>query len=360
MKKSKLTFAVLLVLCLFFTLFSFPLVLADEDFWVSKAPLPLSCWGIVALNDKIYAIGGSGEYGNFTYSNNAVFEYDPNLDVWTLKNLMPIKRYNFALCSYENRIYVIGEPDGLNQVYNPVTDSWENRTFMPTPRTQLEANVVDGKIYLIAGRTGGANSTIALNEVYDIETDTWITKESIPYPVVQYASAVVNKKIYVFGGQNEYELPLNLNATQIYDTLTDTWTFGATLPKTVWQASAGATTGNLAPKRIYVIGGLPEKEFIGVDWVQIYNPETNNWTSGESMPTARFKLDVVVLNDILYVMRGSPFFNLNGIYSYENEQYTPAGYIPENNLILSGFLFLGIIFLTMKLVYIRKEKNEKQ
>jgi parallel beta-helix repeat protein len=34
--------------------------------------------------------------------------------------------------------------------------------------------------------------------------------------------------------------------------------------------------------------------------------------------------------------------------------------IPENNLTLFGFLFLGIIFLTMKLDYSRKEKNEKQ
>lgn len=39
---------------------------------------------------------------------------------------------------------------------------------------------------------------------------------------------------------------------------------------------------------------------------------------------------------------------------------TDAQGIPENNLTLFGFLFLGIIFLTMKLVYIRKEKNEKQ
>jgi parallel beta-helix repeat protein len=34
--------------------------------------------------------------------------------------------------------------------------------------------------------------------------------------------------------------------------------------------------------------------------------------------------------------------------------------IPENNLTLFGFLVVGIILLTIKLVYIRKEKNEKQ
>ena len=357
MKEYKLKIEVLFVLCLFLTLFSFPLVLASEDSWVSKAPLPLSCWGIVALNDKIYAIAGSGNYNNETYSNNAVFEYDPDLDNWTLKDVMPIKRYSFALTAYQNRIYVIGEPDGLNQVYDPITDTWENRTSMPIPRTQLEANVVDGKIFLIAGRTGGASSTVNSNEVYDPETDTWTTKEPIPFPVVQYASAVVDKKIYVIGGQDEYESSLNLDVNQIYDTVTDTWTFGAPLPKIVWQADAGATTGQMAPKRIYVIGGLPQKDLIAVNWTQIYIPETNTWTNGEPIPTARFHLDVVVLNDILYVMRGSPFFNLNGVYNYENEQYTPLGYIPE---FPSWTILLILIFSPLVIIYTKNRLRKKE
>ncbi|MEJ2281686.1 MAG: hypothetical protein P8X97_07265 [Candidatus Bathyarchaeota archaeon] len=357
MKEYKLKIEVLFVLCLFLTLFSFPLVLASEDSWVSKAPLPLSCWGIVALNDKIYAIAGSGDYDNVTYNNNSVFEYNPSLDTWIIKNAMPISRYSFVLAAYQNRIYVIGEPDGLNQVYDPITDTWENRTSMPTPRTQLEANVVDGKIYFIAGRTGGASSTVNLNEVYDPETDTWITKEPIPFPVVQYASAVVDKKIYVIGGQDEYESSLNLDVNQIYDTVTDTWTFGAPLPKIVWQADAGATTGQMAPKRIYVIGGLPEKDLIAVNWTQIYIPETNTWTNGEPIPTARFHLDVVVLNDILYVMRGSPFFNLNGVYNYENEQYTPLGYIPE---FPSWTILLILIFSPLVIIYTKNRLRMKE
>jgi hypothetical protein len=329
MKNCKLIITLFLVFSSVQLAHSITLVKGVEESWTSKAPLPLSCWGIIAVNEKIYAIAGSGDYNNITYSNNAVLEYDPNLDNWTIKNIMPTKRYSFALAAYQNKIYVIGEPDGLNQVYDPETDKWENKTSMPTPRTQLEANVVNNKIYLIGGRTGGAHSTVALNEVYNPETDTWITKAPIPYPVVQYASAVVDNKIYVIGGQDEYEIPLNLNVNQIYNSTTDTWTLGATIPKVVWQAAADATTGELAPKRIYVIGGLPSADLIGVDWNQVYNPESDTWTDGEAMPTARFQLDVTVLNDRLYVMRGSPFFNLSGTYSYENEQYTPVNYIPE-------------------------------
>ncbi|PVX23056.1 MAG: hypothetical protein CW691_11750 [Candidatus Bathyarchaeum sp.] len=323
-----------LVLVLVLSTFYVPVVSATEGSWKSNASTPLSSVGIVGVNGKIYAIGGSGEYDNVIYSNNAVFEYDPVLDTWDAKNVMPIKRSGFVLAVYQNKIYVIGGRDGLNQVYDPQTQTWENRTSMPTPRTQMEANVVDGKIYLIGGRTGGQMSTVALNEVYDPQTDTWTTKEPMRYPVVEYASAVVDNKIYVIGGQDEFHDELNLDVTQIYDTTTDTWSLGAPIPKVVWQATAAATTGEQAPKRIYVLGGLASASLFGTDWNQVYDPETDMWTVGEPMPTARFSLDAVVLNDKLYVMHGFPFFNLNGVYCHENEQYTPVGYVPADRIYI--------------------------
>jgi parallel beta-helix repeat protein len=325
-----------LMFCIVLPMFFVPVANAVEDSWQSKALMPLNSWGIVGVNGKIYAFGGSGEYYNVTYSNNAVLEYDPVLDIWTVKGVMPIKRSDFVLAAYQNKIYVMGGEGGLNQVYDPQIGTWENRTSVPTPRIQLEANVVDGKIYLIGGRTGGQKSTVALNEVYDPQTDTWTTKEPMQYPVVEYASAVVDNKIYVIGGQDEFHKELNLDVTQIYDTTTDKWSLGAPLPKVVWQATAGATTDEQAPKRIYVLGGLPEKSLFGTDWNQVYDTQTNTWTDGEPMPTARFSLGVAVLNDKLYVMRGEPYFNLNGVYCSENEQYTPVDYIPSGTVYIKA------------------------
>ena len=132
---------------------------------------------------------------------------------------------------------------------------------MPTPRTQLEANVVNGKIYLIGSRTGGQYFTVGLNEAYDPATDSWTTKVPIPYPVVQYASAVVADKIYIIGGQDEYAYPMNLDIVQIYNPVTDTWRFGAPMPNVVWQAAAGVTSNVWTPKRIYVFAGVPEKRY---------------------------------------------------------------------------------------------------
>ena len=90
---------------------------------------------------------------------------------------------------------------GAIEVYDPATDTWEVKKPMPTPRTQLEANVVIDRIYLIGGRTGGQYSTVTSNEVYDPVSESWTTKTAMHYPVVEYASAVVGSKILVMGGK---------------------------------------------------------------------------------------------------------------------------------------------------------------
>ncbi|MGB9914242.1 MAG: Kelch repeat-containing protein [Candidatus Bathyarchaeales archaeon] len=285
---------------------------ATEDYWIAKAPVPSAVWGVVTLNGKIHAFG-----------RNVTYEYDPLADIWTAKNPLSSDIYGSALAVYQNKIYIYAEGNGTTYAYDPAIGMWETKAPMPTPRGQLNANVVDGKIYLIGGRTGD-NTLLALNEVYDVATDSWTTKAPIPNPVALYASAVVDNKIYIIGGQNEFTSAANF--VQIYDPATDTWSFGTTMPTGVWLAAAGATSGVWAPKRIYVIGGLPAKSLDGTSLNQVYAPENDSWTVGASMPTARFQLHVAVVNDLMYAIGGLSYFNLQGIWCPETEQYTPIGY----------------------------------
>jgi hypothetical protein len=317
-KKRTILFSLFLLISAFLVFpNSFLPVVASEDSWVTQSSVPFSDrFEIAVVNNNVYAI-----------AKNQIAEYDVDLDAWTLKKNLPFNRTDFVLAVYNDLIYVIGGNGGLNQVYDPINETWENKTSMPTPRTQLNANVVNGKIYLIAGRTGGQKTTMDLNEVYDPETDTWSTKKPIPYPVVGYASAVVDNKIFVIGGQNEFhapDTPLNIASTQIYDTETDTWSQGALIPNIVFHGAAGATIGINAPKRIYVMGGI-NKGIEGCSFNQMYNPETDKWTTGVSrMPTARAWLNVAVVNDLLYVLGGSPGLFLSFLGT--NEQYTPIGF----------------------------------
>jgi N-acetylneuraminic acid mutarotase len=315
---------------------------AAEDSWVWKSAMHegRSGLGVAVVNGKIYAIGGASKDGFCSFNE----EYDQTTGTWTFKAPMPTSRSAFGTAVFQNKIYCIGgyyinksnrgDATGVNEVYDPATDTWETKSSMPTPILNVRANVVDSKIYLIGGNTNGT-----LNQVYDPATDSWTTKALIPTAVSSYASAVVGKKIYVFSSK--------LN--QIYDAENDSWSLGAPAPSPVVLAVAGATTGVFAPERIYVFGAdadlpywqLTTKKFT----TQSYDPKTDSWTICSSMPTGRYDVGVAVVDDLLYVIGGFTIefrtdrFTPNPLYTFSavNQRYTPIGYgtVPPDILVVS-------------------------
>jgi hypothetical protein len=320
-----------------------------ENTWLSKASMQVARGnlGVAAVNGKIYAIGGSTESGLNPRSVGIDYkakgwvadtneEYDPATDTWTFKTPMPTPRYGFAIVAYQNKIYCIGgasnfqPPNGFygailtraNEVYDPATDTWETKVSMPTARMGLQANVVDGKIYLIGGYP---NRTF--NEVYDPATDSWSTKEPMPTGASYYASAVFDNEIYVIGGYGSGSL------NQIYNPETNKWRLGAPAPSSVTDGTAGVTIGVNAPRRIYVLGVL---NFMYQDAPpnRIYDPKSDTWTLGADVPTNRLNFGVAVVNDTLYAIGGTirnyPHELSDAIFtatpSAVNEQYMPLGY----------------------------------
>ena len=86
-------------------------------------------------------------------------------------------------------------------------------------------------------------------------------------------------------------------------------------------AAAVATSGVYAQKRIYVIGG--KQNLDAVKFNQIYDPETNTWNIGTSMPTARYGLGVAIMDDVLYAIGGREGW-IGAPISAANEQYIPT------------------------------------
>jgi N-acetylneuraminic acid mutarotase len=315
----------LLILCsLLVALPNIKTVRATKDFWTTRESMhqARSGLGVAVVNGKIYAIGGL-IIGGVPIGTNE--EYDPVTDTWTTKIASPTLLDAFGITIHNNMIYVIGGDFGpfgphqnyTNLLYNPATDTWENGAELPTPRGRMDANVVGGKIYVIGGRNSDGVTNVT--EVYDPATNTWTTKEPIPTPVSSYVSAVVDNKIYVIGGFVPATPPIiaTTNLTQIYDPETDTWSYGAPIPTNVSLAAAAATTGVYAPKRIHVLS---------TDKHYVYDPEADTWATATAMPTPRSSFSIAVINDVLYAIGGVLG---NNSKAATNEQYTPAGYIPE-------------------------------
>jgi hypothetical protein len=323
---------------------------ATENTWAELAPMNLarSYFGAVVLNGKIYAIGGcdqvatggsiimpaSSTTGGDTGANEA---YNPATGNWTSEAPMPTPREGFAIATYQGKIYCIGgstqEPPidmygavGVNEVYDPSTNRWQEEALMPYPVADFEANVVDGKIYCIGGIDAN-NVGSKANQVYDPATNTWSEDAPLPTATFDYAMGTCNGKIYVINGiwwESDYGLDLN----QIYNPQNDSWSLGAPPPYSTeaWVGAGtdvgAATTGIMAPERIYVFG----------IHTQIYNPVTNSWSLGEAISPSRGGFAVANVNGQLYVMGGSNFTgDLNGDVATETEfnlteLYTPVGY----------------------------------
>ncbi len=328
----------LIALCLTGTMPS-SVAFAAENTWATKAPIPQaeSHLRAATVNGKIYVIGPSINY-----------EYDPATDTWAEKTPMPTQRINFAIAAHQSKIYTIGAwgSSGFsceNEVYDPLTDTWEIKEAVPTGGTSAQASVVGDKIHVI---------TLENHYCYDIAHDSWTTKEPKPlrydWPKEgTFRSAVVDGKIYTF----------SWDRTQIYDPKSDSWSLGASSPNIVNGPGVCATTGVMAYKRIYVIGGAGG--FEGVDLTQVYDPAKDSWTLGASMPTARLGLTVAVVNDQIYAIAGSSYAPYSPVLTI-SEQYNPLGYgtpdpsyddispeiavlSPENTTYYSANVTLGFV-----------------
>jgi N-acetylneuraminic acid mutarotase len=309
-----------LAFVLFVLISSFLIVIqpvkASEDSWIAKAPMLTArfSFGIAVANGALYAIGGalSTQTGTLLASNE---EYEPITDTWYEKTPLPTPTYACAVATYENQIYVFGGQikgnNGLEvntnstKVYDILTDKWISKAPMPTARSLLQANVVDGKIYLIGGDVGGTS-----NEVYDPAKDTWSSKASMPYAAYAYACGIVDKKIYVIS-----------SLTQIYDTQTDTWSLGAAIPVAVAAAGSAVITASDNTTVIYVVGGETDI-FSPQAIVQIYLPEKNSWGFGASLPLPTSRLCVASLNNLLYAVGGTRAVMHQGIT--DNLQCSPG------------------------------------
>jgi N-acetylneuraminic acid mutarotase len=279
-----------------------------ENTWAINAPMPGAVEGgrAAAVDGKIYVIGGSVNY-----------QYDPATDTWAARNPMPTARLAFGMAVCQNKIFTFGgyslnngNPTyyAVNEAYDPSTDTWQVKQPMPTARIPWSASAVGNLIYLIGGIADEPHhEVLMLNDVYNVANDSWTTKEPMPKSGSP-ASSVCAGKIFILGD----------SSTQIYDPFNNSWSMGASMPTKEVSAVAAATTGEMALRRIYVVGGYGTDTSYLDDIVQVYDPENNTWTYGMPMPTARGALSTAVLDDKIYAIGGALHRN--------NEMYIPFGY----------------------------------
>jgi N-acetylneuraminic acid mutarotase len=254
------------------------------DRWTKKSPMPRPAHhaALAAVNGKIYAFGGFVAPTNTPIPLGAAWE--PIAD------------------AYE---------------FNPATDSWKPIAPLPGKRGSAIAAEVGGKIYVIGGATTmegskdpfftafGPAKVLATNDVYDPATNTWESRNPMSVPRNHAFSGVVNGKIYVIGGRTGHGFILsatNTDVVEAYDPASNTWSMPKERMPTARSGGASGSDG----RRIYVAGGeVTTTELVGAfRAVEAYDPATNSWMTLPSMPMPRHGVAGAVIGNRFHLVSG--------------------------------------------------------
>jgi hypothetical protein len=182
--------------------------------------------------------------------------------------------------------------------YDPELDSWTQRSSKPTAVTDIQADVIGGKIYVPGGRLADGTPTDIL-EVYDPQKDIWEQRSSLPHPLSGYALEAYEGSLYLFGGWdgNEY-----LNRTYAYHPNDDQWVELTPMPTK--RAFPGAAE---AGGKIFIIGGFDGDQPLSVS--EAYVPENDDgvsspWTVEQPLPSGRYAMGVASVADIIHIVGG--------------------------------------------------------
>jgi N-acetylneuraminic acid mutarotase len=275
-------------------------------------------------------------------------------DSWVAKQPMPTARIGLGAAVANGKIYAFGGDGGSNvtEEYNPVTNTWTAKKPMPTGRSRFGIAVYQNEIYVIGGAT--ANGFTAVNEVYNPSTDTWETKAPLPRNGrAELTASVVNGKIYVVGGYFFGLYLVSSNVLDVYDPETDTWTTKAPMSSAVYSCSSA-----VVDNKMYVI----ENSFSGhVGSInQIYDAENDSWSYGRSIPVgvagaAAAATTAVFAPKRIYVMGGEASDNIsNQVYNLENDTWSIGAQMPTSR----SYLGVAVIEDTLYAIGGRNGNNE--
>jgi len=328
-----------------------------EDSWSSKASMSQarSGLGVVAVEGKIYAIGGttSGLFPDKLVGTNEV--YDPVTDTWTTLAAMPTPRSHFAIAAYQNKIYCIGGYVGVTkdrwgfysyitsdvvEVYDTTTNTWTKGLARPPyTLTNRQALVVNGQIFVPMGFHNLC--------MFDPLTGVWTDQGLMPVTPQSSRSVassrpvafVMDNKIVFTGEFVSRDFPewsdLYIYGSPepmvlVYDPVFCVWSREVVGPMIFCSGVGLMTSGVFAPQRVYFLGQAPGSTFREVLTNQAYDFADNSWLLGEAMPHLRFDFGAVIVDDVLYVIGGYVSSEVAGSSSVVsvafNEMYVPFGY----------------------------------
>ena len=271
----------------------------EPDMFYAQVLTP-GVWLVLAHRGKEYDYRVVGERAVQCVQANSgePLERKPLPGIWTSLASVPTPRGEVAAAELDGKIYVLGGFGAgatANEEYDIATDTWHTRAPIPRGVDHPAAVTLGGKLYLIGG-FDGRWGPVADVWSYDPEADTWVQKAGLPTPRGALGAAVVEGKIYAIGGVGASG---DLGTTEVYDPATDTWTGLSPMPAARDHIAVAVSQG-----KIYVAGGRLGSFARNLNANQAYDPSTDTWADLAPLPTARSGNTAAAATDRVFVFGG--------------------------------------------------------
>ena len=279
-------------------------------------------------NGKVLIAGGrpssSETLTNFTEL------YDPNSRTWSTTGTLNTPRLKlelpteFMVTLQNGKALIAGGMDanfnsiGSAELFDPTTGTWSYTGNLNTSRRDASLILLDdGRALSVGGASGSLSDRNYLSsaELYNPATGTWsFTANNLPLPrdganMIKLPGG----KVLVMGG---IDLSNNCeSSSEIFDPSTNSFSSGGTMP---WGAD-GYSTAILPDGRVFTAGGNCN----GQDFTNtaIYDPSTNEWTSKAPLPVTRPMTMTTLSNGKVLVRTGESENSASQPY---DEIYDPA------------------------------------
>ncbi len=266
--------------------------------WSTGSPLQKgrAGLGVVTLNDKIYAIGGSG----VLMPLNNTETYQPGTGGWRVDADLPVGLESFGMTVFSGTLYAAGgyaadtdgHPTSRMWEYDSAIDEWVQGPAMPSPRAGFALIAVAGKLYAFGG-TGPESEKIF---VFNIKDRQWSTLEQGLRDSRDLAAIAIGMQIYVIAGGPASN---PVAAVHIFNTANEQWTEGPALPIARSGHAIAVLDGD-----IHVLGGRGGGRGASLADHWILDIKAGVWSASEPLPTPRTGAKAVTLGGAIYLIGG--------------------------------------------------------
>jgi len=256
---------------------------AESDSWKKprkvteiKAPVAKSA---TLYNNKIYTFGGftEGFFSSTLYDE--VHEYDLITGITNQKaNMLQQQRSDRPPVLIDGKFYSIYTNENID-VYDPIGDSWEQITKIPTSKYSAEIVNINNKLYTFDNSIYGDTETI---EIYDPINDSWQQVTSANAKPTGNRSHNLNGIIFT----------VSSGLISSFDPRQQRWTKRL--------ASESITNGHLSSLngQLYIFSAFNSE--IDKIQVQIFDPKTNTIRPAASIGVSISGGNVFNINDRFY------------------------------------------------------------